>query len=147
MEDGLATVQTLEEASGEIFLTQGYDRENPKKITRKEIYKSERTLGIRINLMQDIADEVKYRHEKIIKWAVAINSSRLYRRDVSMTYYRVLLAMVTYPVTITTMTASDLSNMQITLDKSTRQKFTSTGIFLTQCTGEQNNTEGSTYLY
>ena len=48
IEDGSKKMKTLEESPGNIFLTQGYERENPKKITRKEINKSEHTLGVRI---------------------------------------------------------------------------------------------------
>ena len=102
-------MKSLEEAPGEIFLTQGYDRENPKTITRKEIDKSERTLGVRINPIQDMKDEIKYRHNQIIKWTTAIKSSRLDQIDVSMEYHRVLLAMVTYPMAVTTKTEKDMS--------------------------------------
>ena len=117
VEDGWPKKKTLEEAPVEIYLTQGYDRENSKKITRKEINKSERTLGVRINPMQNMTDEVKHRYRQTIKWAAAINSSRLDIREVSMEYHRVLLAMVTCPMVVTTMTAKDLLDMQTTLDK------------------------------
>ena len=63
MEDGSATMKTLEEAPGEIYLTKGYDRENPQKIKRKEVNKSERTLGVRLNPTQDMTDEIKYRYQ------------------------------------------------------------------------------------
>ena len=109
-------MKLLEEAPGEIFLTQGYDSENPKEITRKEINKSERTLGVRINPMQDMKDKIQYRYGQIIQWAAAINSSRLDRMDVSMAYHRVLLAMVTYPMAVIAMTEKDMAEMQPTLD-------------------------------
>ena len=60
-------MKTLEEALEDIFLTQGYDRENQKKKIRKEIDKLEQTLGVRINPIQDMTDEVKYRYKQILK--------------------------------------------------------------------------------
>ena len=76
-EDGLAKMKLLKEVPGEIFLTQGYNRENPKKIIRKEINKPEHTLGLRINPMQGMKDKITYWHKQIIKWAAVINSHRL----------------------------------------------------------------------
>ena len=67
--------------------------------------------------MQNITDEIKYRYEQILKWSAAINSNRLERKNVSMAYHRVLLAMVTCPMAVTTMTEQDMSDMQVTLDK------------------------------
>ena len=115
-------MKTLGEAPGKVFLIKGYDRENPTKIKRKEVNKSEHTLGVRLNPMQDMTDEVKYRHGQILKWAEAINTSRLDRKDVSMAYYRVLLAMVTYPMAATTMTATEMLAMQVVMDKTYKTK-------------------------
>ena len=53
---------------------------------------------------------------------MAINASRIDRKDVSMAYHRVLLAMVTYPMAVTTMTEQDLSDMQVTLEKTYKAK-------------------------
>lgn len=122
MEDGSATMKTLEEAPGEIYLTKGYDRENPQKIKRKEVNKSERTLGVRLNPTQDMTDEIKYRYQQIIKWAEAVNTSKLNRNDVSMAYHQVLLAMVTYPMAVTTMTAKDMTDMQVVMDRTYKTK-------------------------
>ena len=106
----------------EIYLTKGYDRKNPINIKRKEVNKVERTLGVRLNPIQDMTDEVHYRHGQILKWAKAINSSNLNRKDVSMAYHRVLLAMVTYPMAVTTMTAKEMSPMQVIMDKTYKTK-------------------------
>ena len=62
------------------------------------------------------------KHGQISKWAAAINSSRLDRRDVVMAYHRVILAMGTYPMAVTTMAEKDLLDMQITLDKTYKTK-------------------------
>ena len=72
--------------------------------------------------MQDTTYEFHYRHVQILKCAKAINSNNLDRKDVSKAYHRSLLAMVTYPMTVTTITAKELSSMQVITDKTHKTK-------------------------
>ena len=53
---------------------------------------------------------------------MAVNSSRLEKKDVSMVYHRIILAMVTYSRAVTTMTKQDMSDMQVTLDTTYKTK-------------------------
>ena len=69
-----------------------------------------------------MTDEIKYRYQQIIKWAEAVNTSKLNRNDVSMAYHQVLLAMVTYPMAVTTMTAKDMTDMQVVMDRTYKTK-------------------------
>ena len=64
----------------------GYVREFPNKIKRKEMNKSERTLGVRLNPSQDMKAEILFRHNQIKRWATEINKSNLIRPDIYLLY-------------------------------------------------------------
>ena len=55
--------------------------------------------------------EIIFRHNQIKKWAAAINKSNLTRPDIYLAYNQILLMMVTYPMTVTTITEEEFQPM------------------------------------
>ena len=95
--DGSSRIKRIQESPLKIYLIKGYPREASNKIQRKEVNKSERTLGVRLNPSQDTKAEILFRHNQIIKWVSVINKINLTRPDIYLAYNQILLMIVPYP--------------------------------------------------
>ena len=53
--------------------------------------------------------EVAFRYQQVQTWAKAISTCRLNYQDVYLTCHKILLAMITYPMAVTTITTPTTS--------------------------------------
>ena len=113
---GEARMATKEEAPGEIYLTEGKGQEKTQ-IRRYECDEAQRTLGARIAPSGTMDKEVKYRTDQCNAWAHAMSECTLTKRDAYKAYHNVLIPRISYPMGATTISAKDLKQMQVIVDK------------------------------
>ena len=87
----------IPQSPASINLTQG-SFSTTFKITREEIDKSIRTIGVRVNPLGKTDTEFQYRLQYTHQWTSMIKTSKLTQEEVIRAYRNVLIPSISYPL-------------------------------------------------
>ena len=94
---------TLTESPADIKLTKG-SFTNTHIITREEITKSRRTIGVRKNPTGNSIEEYNHRLQYTLEWGEMISSTRLSKLEALNAYRIVYIPSISYPLGATSFT-------------------------------------------
>ena len=110
-ETGNASMATLTESPADIKLSKG-SFTNTHIITREEITKSRRTIGVRINPTGNPTEEYNYRLKYTLEWGKMISSTRLSKQEALNAYRIVYIPSISYPLGATFFTPKQCKYLQ-----------------------------------